>query len=872
MSDQSVTSALDYYARNRAALFPIPAGQKTPTGIVQSFAHDCSTDPAQWRTWQSANPACNWGVVAGPSRWIIADVDVSESRDAAWAEWCEVCREWSLPAPAMPHVQSPSGGWHVYFQVPPEVDAATLRQPDARKKRINIRAGNGYVVAAGSSLAAVGPYLLLSDAPPYPAPAALLEHCTRRAAPATNPAALGTRDRGDVAALITWLAERAAFSAYEDWVGVGMALKLEFGDSGLDIWRLTHDATVTPDVEASKWESFSANHTAGAQTLQTWLQKANQLGWRGQVRKSAAALFDGVAAIAHAAGATLPGQAAPMPMMAGQQVLADLSTPILAEFMTATADAPARPAASDYPDIPPALEGHGLYAPLRDAVARVFALSELRGFKPTRIVDPLAILSLVHLETFDAVCRRMQAAGHAIPHKRIKLAATALSDRVERAFVTQDNWLYDSKGEIENDNSDNVAVFLGILSLEIRWNAWLERAEIRGGVPGGEIYCPDWQYIDDAVVAKLRTRGNRTKTRFRPGKDFFWESLIALAQTTWHDPAVTMLAQLAAEWDGTPRLVTWLSQSCGVECDPYHQAVSRNIIGGMVRRIREPGCKHDTMPVFYGYQGSGKSTLARVLAVDELYFTDEIMFGDASKELVLSLAGKSVVEIGEMGMRGSTNAAHVKAMITRQVDRGRTAYARTVSERPRRNVFIGTTNDDEPLTDPSGNRRFLPIKIDTEIDLVWLRDNIRQIVGEAAYRHAAGDDFAIPRSVWADAAKRQEAARATSDVELMLTEWLGPSDSVGPVSYILATDLAHLSERAGWRHGGSLGARGTAIKRLGFKQEVVAFGGKRVRIWARKPEGVRPIDVVRSGVRYIVSVDSSGRAGVTIRSGAAAHV
>ena len=113
-------------------------------------------------------------------------------------------------------------------------------------------------------------------------------------------------------------------------------------------------------------------------------------------------------------------------------------------------------------------------------------------------------------------------------------------------------------------------------------------------------------------------------------------------------------------------------------------------------------------------------------------------------------------------MRGSANANHVKAMLSRQVDRGRTAYARTVSERPRRNIFIGTTNDDEPLTDPTGNRRFLPVRIDAEINLAWLRENVDQLLAEAAVREAAGETFAIPREVWGDAAVRQEAARAAS--------------------------------------------------------------------------------------------------------------
>ena len=128
-----------------------------------------------------------------------------------------------------------------------------------------------------------------------------------------------------------------------------------------------------------------------------------------------------------------------------------------------------------------------------------------------------------------------------------------------------------------------------------------------------------------------------------------------------------------------------------------------------------------------------------------------------------------------MGMRGNVNASHVKAMISRQVDSGRTAYARSVTERARRNIFCGTTNDDEPLTEPTGNRRFLPIEVAREIDFVWLHSNVDQLLGEAAHLEAAGASFDLPREVWEIAAEHQEAARSESDIETMIYEWLAVS-------------------------------------------------------------------------------------------------
>lgn len=841
------TDPLRYYAAHKCALFPIPAGSKSPIGIVQSFKHDHSTDPAQWDAWRAAHPGCNFGIVAFASRLIIVDIDTSGDRDEAWALWCELCATWQIPV-AAPHVQSARGGWHVYFAVPESVDAAKLRQPDAIKKRINVRCV-GFTVAAGSHFEGL-PYTLLSDAPPYPAPAALVEHCTRRPAdPARIAAPVGARDAGDVAALLNWLNERGAFAAYEDWVSVGMALKLEFADAGADLWALCHDETVTPDTAASKWESFSAEPDANSVTLNTFMAKAHSLGWKGSVRKSASAMFDNVAAIAAAAGASLSSGS--MPMLAGQEELCRLATPILTEFLDATTDAPATPAAVDLPGLPASMSGHGLFSLMSDSLSRVFCLADTPKFKATRVIDPLAVLYVMHPDVYDAVVRRFRAVGISLPESRIKLNAANLTEKIERVTVTLDKWEYDRNGEPQADNSDNVKVLLGVLGLDIRWNAWLERMEISGGLDP-DLRWTRWTYVDDAIVAKLRTRANRTKTRFRPGKEFLWESLLALAHQAAVDPVLDRLSQLATEWDGVPRLNTWLSIYCGVPCDSYSQAVSRAIIGGMVLRARYPGCKFDLMPVFYGRQGTGKSTLAAILAdmgqtpLHEIlagngkWFTDTVQLGDEAKELVLSLAGKLVAEIGEMGMRGNTNASHVKAMISRQVDAGRTAYARAVTERPRRNIFFGTTNDEHPLTDPSGNRRFLPVPVNGEIDLAGVHRDIGQIIGEAAAQEAQGRTFDLPREVWGIAAERQEAARAVGDLEVLFEEWFAPTEFTR-VAYVTVADLVRLCDATGRKNTGQV--VGKIMDRLGFVLAAPWIDGRRTKVWTRGAENVRPKDI-----------------------------
>jgi predicted P-loop ATPase len=275
----------------------------------------------------------------------------------------------------------------------------------------------------------------------------------------------------------------------------------------------------------------------------------------------------------------------------------------------------------------------------------------------------------------------------------------------------------------------------------------------------------------------------------------------------------------------------------------------------MVKRIRRPGCKHDESVLFISMQGISKTTLVETLAPQPDWFTDEILLGDASKEMVLSLAGKCIVEIAEMGMRGSANTNHVKAMLSRRVDRGRTAYARTVSDRPRRNVFAITVNEGTPLTDPTGNRRFLPVRLERAVDIEGLKALRDQILGEAAARETTGETFRVPESLWAKAGEHQEAAREKSDMELQLQDWFAETPTT-MLAYITAGDLTEVATLARWSRNNNV--RSETLKKLGFREVIPEINGKRTRVWVRGPASLRPVDIQNTCVRYMVGSNGNG--------------
>jgi len=195
------------------------------------------------------------------------------------------------------------------------------------------------------------------------------------------------------------------------------------------------------------------------------------------------------------------------------------------------------------------------------------------------------------------------------------------------------------------------------------------------------------------------------------------------------------------DWDGVLRLDRWLFRAYGLESrspdiDAYHESVGAVLLIGAVRRVRQPGCKFDTMLVLEGKQGIGKSRSMRLMFGP--WFSDSMPSDLASKDAMINLRGVWCVELAEIGQMRRSEVEAFKAFLASQVDNYRPPYSKTARDFPRQCVLVGTTNSDEYLRDTTGNRRFWPIKC-REVNMAWLEDNREQLWAEAAAREASGE-------------------------------------------------------------------------------------------------------------------------------------
>lgn len=208
-----------------------------------------------------------------------------------------------------------------------------------------------------------------------------------------------------------------------------------------------------------------------------------------------------------------------------------------------------------------------------------------------------------------------------------------------------------------------------------------------------------------------------------------------IARKNSFHPVRDMLMGLPA-WDGQSRMDFLYTDYLGADDTAYHRAASRLTLLGAVARVFEPGCKFDQVPILMGPQGIRKSTFIYVLSCG--HFAE--LEGDLQdrRAMVEKMEGAWVVEIPEMQGFSKADTNTVKGLISAQFDKVRMAYAHRPEIFYRQCIFIGSTNDDEILRDPTGARRFWPIKCNTvSIDIDRLKREIAQIYAEAVHVYMA---------------------------------------------------------------------------------------------------------------------------------------
>ncbi len=371
------------------------------------------------------------------------------------------------------------------------------------------------------------------------------------------------------------------------------------------------------------------------------------------------------------------------------------------------------------------------------------------------------------------------AVGKATPRAPTPAEAGAggMPDRAWRVHL-----LTNAKGEVKPVRENIVLALEGLpaqsipgapdLQGVIAYNAFTNDVVKLRDAPWGSA-AGAWSEVDDLKLGEYLVRQHFLPSCSRQTLE---EAVRIVAHNHVYHPVRDYLTSL--QWDGTPRLNTWLMRACLTEDewdlhDPLYAYLARVgtwFLQAMCARIMQPGIKFDYLLILEGEQGMRKSSLFATLG--GTFFADTgLTLGD--KDSYQNLQGKWIYEFAELDSLGKAEVTKVKSFVASAVDRFRASFDRRSSDYPRQCVFGGTTNEHHYLTDPTGNRRMWPVRISRMVDIEWVRSVRDQLFAEAMQRWREGKRMhPTPQEERDLFAPQQQARQVENAIEVAAGRWL----------------------------------------------------------------------------------------------------
>lgn len=139
----------------------------------------------------------------------------------------------------------------------------------------------------------------------------------------------------------------------------------------------------------------------------------------------------------------------------------------------------------------------------------------------------------------------------------------------------------------------------------------------------------------------------------------------------------------------------------------------RKWLVAMVASLLDKEVVNNVIMVLIGRQGIYKTTFFNYLLPEELrpYFYTKTNSDTMTKDDRLSLAEYAIICLEEIDSMRTPELNQLKALVTTKTINERAAYSRYKENRAHIASFCGTGNNMQFLTDQTGNRRWLPLRL-----------------------------------------------------------------------------------------------------------------------------------------------------------------
>ena len=323
----------------------------------------------------------------------------------------------------------------------------------------------------------------------------------------------------------------------------------------------------------------------------------------------------------------------------------------------------------------------------------------------------------------------------ASPYYREDALPLVLNEVIHTVEKPVDN----SKEDVDKDGkelSDNIMRMIGFLckKYDFRYNSVMKFTEYR---PKDKDY---WGYQPvDARVQKrmtLEVQLANIRVSIKDVRNYLESDLLST-----YNPVEDFLFKCAGKWDGKD-YIRALARTVPTD-NPYWEDWFYTWFLAMVNQWRSYSHRkygNSVAPLLISKQGYNKSTFCRSLVPPELQwgYNDNLVLSE-KKQVLQAMCQALLLNLDEFNqISPQVQQGFLKNIIQLPSVKMKPPYGSHVQEFPRMASFIATSNMEDILSDPSGNRRFLGVELTGPIDVSQL-PNYEQLYAQALAALQAGE-------------------------------------------------------------------------------------------------------------------------------------
>ena len=306
-------------------------------------------------------------------------------------------------------------------------------------------------------------------------------------------------------------------------------------------------------------------------------------------------------------------------------------------------------------------------------------------------------------------------------------------DNLKDAIVDNSEENVDKDGK---ELSDNIMRMIGFLckKYDFRYNSVMKFTEYR---PKDKDYW-GYQPVDTRVQKRMTLEVQLANIRvsIKDVRNYLESDLLST-----YNPVEDFLFKCAGKWDGKD-YIRALARTVPTD-NPYWEDWFYTWFLAMVNQWRSYSHRkygNSVAPLLISRQGYNKSTFCRSLVPPELQwgYNDNLVLSE-KRQVLQAMCQALLLNLDEFNqISPQVQQGFLKNIIQLPSVKMKPPYGSHVQEFPRMASFIATSNMEDILSDPSGNRRFLGVELTGPIDVSQL-PNYEQLYAQALAALQAGE-------------------------------------------------------------------------------------------------------------------------------------